>query len=104
MKYTEKYQNYLEELKKAQEEFDANPCKKTATKLSNLRNNVKFTDSEKYSKEYLLIMKQNQRNTIIRLYNYVNTITIENSVDNGTIDRKTSILYHKLNDELNPIK
>jgi len=38
--YTTQYIKHQEDMKVAQINFDKNPCKETATKLSNLRQNV----------------------------------------------------------------
>ena len=101
-KYSEKYLQYLEGFKNAELKFNNNPCTKTATFLSNLREQ-KFKDIEKYTSEYLLIRtneaKINHQNTLQRFKNLAQTMRIETM----NISDETKSIYHKLNDLVNPI-
>lgn len=52
-KFTPAYQAHVKEIKKAQKEFDNNPNRETATKLSNLKNNMFKDPTEIFTQAYI---------------------------------------------------
>lgn len=100
--YTPEYQKHLEKFAQAQRNFDANPCKETATILSNLRE-VKWKEVEKYTSEEIerrnIEEDKRIKAHISRMRNYANTIHIENMNESQGVKAR----MHKINDELNPI-
>ncbi len=99
-KYTEAYLNYLIEFSNAQDAFNANPNKQTATALSNLRAK-KFSEEEKYLKEYI---KEHNSAGAKRLLNYANSINIEQKFEKGLISNDARMEAHIKNDQQNPLK
>ena len=93
-KYTETYSNHLKLFAAAQKQFDANPCKKTATILSNLRA-TKFSDDEMYTIEYINEMKKTRSS---RLSNLFDTFQIEWSYEKGEISNELRMELHARND------
>jgi hypothetical protein len=101
-KYTEFYKSYKKEFDQAQIEFDNNPCKKTATILSNLRaKGNSFTEAQKFTKEWLHEQRTNQKN---RFINYVSTLSLATKFERGIISESQFNDGLKVVDNQYPIK
>ena len=104
--YTERYLNHLENVSAAQSEFDSNPCKHTATILSNLKA-LKFTDEVIYTEEYLLDrynrIKESEKQHRNLLNNLFNTLQIELDYESGRISNELRNELHFRNDENNAL-
>lgn len=61
--YTEEYQEHLIKIDRAQEKFQKNPCRETATKLSNLKNNEFKKYDEVFKESYIekLVKEEKKR-------------------------------------------
>lgn len=72
-KHTEIYKVWYNEVSKLQAEFEKNPCKKTATNLSNVKNR-NLSQTEKYNSNELYQISKRETEARMRILGYVNTI------------------------------
>jgi len=107
--YKQTYIDYLKQFELAQQKFDANPGKKTATILSNLREDgKKFKNEDKYTPEYLTELrnthKEYEGKRENRIKNCLETVRIETLFETGKITEEVRNSMHKINDTLNPFE
>lgn len=104
--YSEKYQKHLKDLQTADCAFDANPCKKTATTLSELKNKL-WEDVDMYTPEFIADRKVQEGISALRsrnrLRHHAEVIRIETAFECGEIDEQARLNSHSLNDTTNPL-
>jgi len=96
--YTDEYQKHLDLVAQLEKEFDSNPNKKTAKKLSDEKNNKYWRESEIYTKEFLAEEKKERSNFFNNIISTINCMTLlEKGFINedvaGVVLKNTDIVY-----------
>lgn len=104
-KYTEQYRAHEAKIAKAQAQFDANPNTKTATVLSNLKQEA--FSIQRHTPQYLAVLAEQEKAWMkaaaTRMKNYTTTLYIETEFSSGRLSQSNRIGLHKINNQANPI-
>jgi hypothetical protein len=99
---SEQYLKHQKQLVEAQSKFDSNPCKKTATNLTRIKE-IKFGNAERYTKEYFEWMvadnKKTQKNWMIEIVETANMCKIEDDFKKGVINNDIRMVLHNNNEQ-----